>query len=194
MALEVDTYAPRWRQLSAGTRRAYINYIVNKHLALNEAPYWDWENPTPEMLAYREWKIEQEPLLRAELEAMTDDELRTEYDRCCNPRNWEISDFSSKQFEQHERWEEIERERQSRRSMAQKGGLKHRSTKQSEIIEACKDMRARDPKIKAKEAYKRLLNTGHHLQDGRIIRFGKKPLALATFTSRYWPKQKCCSC
>src|SRR5262249_31110051 len=93
-------------------------------------------------------------------------------------------------YEALEKAEELKRFRQYRRSFAQKGGLAPRSTRRPpEILEACKDMCARNPKVAAKKAHEKLRGKGHEMSDGRVIRF-KREIAFQTFRTRYWPKRR----
>jgi hypothetical protein len=184
------------RKPSAGTRRRYIEYIVNRHTGVTNPNWWgpldDLDYPK-QAVAYREWALKRAPTLRAELEAMSDDALLAEYDRC--NENPECLAFSLENFQQQEQQDEVERTRQRmqqyHRDVARKGGLAHRSTKQPEIIAACRDMRISDPKITAKQAYKKLSTAGHRLSNGGLIRFDKqKPISFPTFRTHYWPKGK----
>jgi hypothetical protein len=173
-------------RMSAGTRRRFIDFIVNRNLALNNTVWWSEESPSPETAAYREWALTAAPILRAELETTSDDELRAKHD--CREREW--FDFFQARFEHKERQQESERQQQYHQSVARKGGRTHRSAGQPlVIIEACKDMCARIPRMTAKKAYQKLRDTGHEMPDGRVIRFEGK-LALETFRTKYWPKRK----
>jgi hypothetical protein len=172
--------------MSADTRRLFIDYIVKTELGLNNSAWWDEQDCGPELVAYRKWARTREPTLRAELEPMSDDKLRAEYER--RDRLSEHAYFWMEKDNQRERQEEIERQRQYHRSVAQKGGRAHRSAKQPpEIIQACEDMYARNPKITAKEAHRKL-EDGYEMPDGRVIRF-KTSIRYETFRTKYWPKR-----
>jgi hypothetical protein len=175
-------------KMSAGTRRRYIEYIVNRHTGVTN-PNW-WGPPYPEQKdKYQEWALARESSLRAELEAMSDDALLAEFDRCNNPREQECINFMLEEFQQQERQDEFERMKQYQRGIAQKGGCAHRSIRQPpQIMEACKDMYAKDPKMTAKEAHKKLSSkTGHEMPDGRVIQF-EREIAFESFRTRYWTK------
>src|SRR6516164_9678360 len=150
-------------KLAADTRRRYIEYIVDRHTGVTN-PNW-WGPPYPEQKdKYQEWALARVSSLRAELEAKPDDALLAELDRCNKPRERECINFMLEEFQQQEQQAEFDRVREYHRSVAQKGGRVHRSAGQpSEIIEACKDLYARDPKTTAKEAYQELSDTGHEM-------------------------------
>lgn len=170
--------------LSAGKRRKIIDRIVETETELTR-----WANPnglTPEAAPYREWATTRAPTLRAELEAMTDQELLAEKERCRQPFPEFIPEwttFTWAKLEEEERRHEVERQWQYFRSIAQKGG--QRSKKQPDIIEACRDMYARNPKISVRRAYNKLCDTGHEMPGGRVVRF-KKKIAYETFRTHYW--------
>ena len=125
---------------------------------------------------------------RAELEALPDSVLIAEKEGCNQRR--ECDAVFSWLYEELERQEELERSRQYHRNIAQKGGRARRSTKQPpEIVEACKDMYARNPKVAAKKAYEKLSGKGHQMPDGRVIRFNRQ-ITFQTFRTRYWPKRR----
>lgn len=176
--------------MSADERRQIVDHIVEAHTQLSNPNWWgpldDATILGKEMtIAYREWATARAPALRAELEALPDSFLIAEIERC----NWpEWLDRDLGLYEELERQEELERFRQYHRSIAQKGGRAHRSTRQLEIVEACKDMYARYPKIAAQEAYVKLSGEGHRMPDGRGIRF-KRQIAFETFRTKYWPKR-----
>jgi hypothetical protein len=117
---------------------------------------------------------------------LPDSVLIAEKERCNQRPEW-LAVFSLL-YEGLERQEELERFRQYHRSIAQKGGRAHRSTGQPEIVEACKDMYARNSKVAAKKAYEKLSGKGHKMPDGRVIGFNKE-IAFETFRTRYWPKR-----
>jgi hypothetical protein len=182
------------RKPSAGTRRRYIEYIVNRHTGVNNPNWWgplDLDNVDyPEQaVAYRKWALARAPSLRTELEAMSDEALLAEYDRCNETP--ECLTFSLENLQQQEQQDEVERTRQYHRNMTRAGGFAHRSAKQPpEITEACKCMYASNRKIAAKQGYDKLMSKdGYRMPDGRVIRF-KGELAFETFRTRYWPKRK----
>jgi hypothetical protein len=176
---------------SADDRRKIIDHIVESHTGLRIPALWGpIDDPAivyPELaIAYRNWAIARAPILRGELEAMPDNILLSEKKRCNQQPEWR--DFLQAQYEEIDRKQEVERLRQYHRSVAQKGGRAHRSTKQQDIIDACKDMYARDPKITAKPAYRKLGGTGHKMPDGRVVRF-ERQIAFETFRTGYWPQR-----
>jgi hypothetical protein len=187
--------------MSADTRRQIIDHIVDVHTGLNNPNWWGplddpanvpiayrkWATVYP--IAYREWATAAAPILRTGLEALPDSELVAEKERCTQHPAW--LDFSSALHEELERQEELERCQKYHRNIAQRGGRAHRSTGQPpEIIEACKDMYATNPSIKAREAYDRLkAKTGHRMPDGRVVRF-EEAIRFEPFRTKYWPKRK----
>jgi hypothetical protein len=179
--------------MSADTRRQIIDHIVEAHTQLTNPNWWGpLDDPAivdrEIVIAYREWATAVAPTLRAELESLPDGVLIAETERCNQHPGW--LDFFSAANEELERQEELERCRQYHRSFAQKGGRAHRSTGQSpEILEACRDMSARNPKVSAKKAHEKLSGKGHRMPDGRVIRF-KRQIAPETFRTKYWPKRR----
>jgi hypothetical protein len=174
-------------KMSVGTRRRLIDYIVKTDLGMRGSVWWTEQDCNLETAAYRDWATARAPDLRAALEAVPDDTLWVEYNRCHGNPEW--SDFFAEKLERQEHQQEIERQRRYHRSLSQKGGLTRRSTRQPpEISEACRDMHARNPKITAKEAYRKLNGTGHEMLDGRVIRF-ERPIKYESFRTRYWPKR-----
>jgi hypothetical protein len=172
---------------SANTRRRFIEYIVNTHLALNNAVWWNGENPNSETIAYREWALGREPTLRKELEAMSDGELRTAYAQCNDNPEW--ATFFQEQIEQQEKQQEADRQKQYHLRLSQKGGQAQPSRWQKEIVEACQDMYASNPELQAKQAYDKLSTTGHVIPDGKKVTF--QPLiTYETFRTKYWVKRK----
>jgi hypothetical protein len=177
------------RNMSADTRRRFIDYIVNTNLGLHNSVWWDEQNCNAETAAYRDWALARVPTLRDELEAMSDDQILAKYERCRNELpEWWFGFFADKK-QQQERQEELERIRKYHRTFARKGGRAQQSRKQPEIMEACKDIRAHNPKITAKKAYEMLHRGGYKMPDGRVIRFAK-PMAFESFRQRYWSKPK----
>jgi hypothetical protein len=139
------------------------------------------------VIASREWATARAPALRAELEALPESALIAEKERCKLRPEW--SAFLSVQFKELERQEELERCRQYHRSITQKGGRAPRSTSQPQIVEACKEMYARNSMVAAQKAYEKLSNKGHKMPDGRVIRF-KRQIVFKTFRTKYWPKRR----
>jgi hypothetical protein len=91
------------RKPSVGTRRRYIEYIVNRHTGVTN-PAW-WGPPYPEQMdEYQEWALARASSLRAELEAMSDDALLMEYERCDKEQEW--FDFMSARHEKEQRQRE----------------------------------------------------------------------------------------
>jgi hypothetical protein len=178
--------------MSADTRRQIIDHIVEAHTQLTNPNWWGpLDDPAivyKEIpIVYREWATARAPTLRAELEALPDSVLIAEKERCNqHPEWWAVSLVLSEELE---RQEELERSRQYHRSIAQKGGRARRSTKQPEIVEASKDMYARNPKVAAQKAYEKLSGKGHKMPDGRVVRFNRQ-IAFETFRTRYWPKRR----
>jgi hypothetical protein len=179
--------------MSADTRRQIIDHIVEAHTGLNNPNWWGpLDDPAivykEIAIVYREWATRRAPILRAELEALPDSVLIAEKERCNQHPEW--SAVFSLLYEELEQQEALERSRQYHRSIAQKGGRAHRSTRQPpEILEACKDMYARNPKVAAKKAHEELRGDAHKMPDGRVIRF-KRQIAFGTFRTRYWPKRR----
>jgi hypothetical protein len=174
-------------------RRRIIDHIVEAHTGLTN-PYWWGPLDDPAIvhkkieIVYREWATARAPTLRAELEALADSVLIAEKERC-NQRPECLAVFSSL-YEELEQQEELERFQQYHRSIAQKGGRARRSTRQPpEIVEACKDMYARNPKVAAKKAHEKLSGKGHEMPGGQVVRFNR-PIAFETFRTRYWPKRR----
>ena len=177
--------------MSADTRRQIIDHIVEAHTQSTNPNWWGPLDDSAIVykeiaIAYRAWATVLAPTLLAELEALPDSVLITVKEYCNQNPAW--FDFFSVQYEEMERQEELERLRQYHRSIAQKGGRAHPSTRQPEIVEACRDMFARDPNVTAKKAYKELSEKGHKMPDGRVIRF-KRQIAFETFRTKYWPKR-----
>jgi hypothetical protein len=177
--------------MSADTRRQIIDHIVEAHTQSTNPNWWaPLDDPAivykEIAIAYREWATARAPTLRAELEVLPDSGLIAEQERCHQRPEWYA--VSLVLSEELERQEELERFRQYHRSIAQKGGRAHRSTRQPEIVEACKDMYARNSKIAAKKAYEKLSDKGHEMPDGRVIRFNR-PITFETFRTKYWPKR-----
>jgi hypothetical protein len=98
--------APRHHSpMSAGTRRQFIRFLFDKHVGLNRAPgsksdlsealdflvvFASIEQKNSSWIvrqatAWREWVLLRAPELRAELEALTDDALRSAYDHFAIP-------------------------------------------------------------------------------------------------------------
>jgi hypothetical protein len=160
---------------------------------------------------YREWATARAPILRAELEALPDSVLVAEIEYCNQNPEWfyvtsplyeelekhdELQRFLqyhpsvAQLYEEWEKHEELERFRQYHRRIAQKGGRSHRPTRRPpEILEACKDMYARYPKVAAQKAHKKLSGKGHKMPDGRVIRF-TRPIAFETFRTKIWPQRR----
>jgi hypothetical protein len=178
--------------MSADERRLTVDHIVEAHTGLANPNWWGPLNDSAVVykeiaIAYREWATARALTLRAELEALPDSVLIVEKERCNQRPEWFA--FFSVQYEELERQQELERFRQYHRSIAQKGGRAHRSTKQPpEIVEACKDMYARNSKVAAQKAHGKLSGKGHEMPDGRVIRF-KRQIAFETFRTKYWPKR-----
>jgi hypothetical protein len=179
--------------MSADTRRQIIDHIIEAHTQLANPNWWGpLDDPgivyKEIAIAYREWATARAPTLRAELEALSDSVLTAEKERCNQCPEW--SAVFSMLYEELERQEELDRSRQYHRSIAQKGGRAHRSTRQPPgILEACKDMYARNPKVAALKAHEKLSGKGHKMPDGRVIQF-KRRIAFATFRTKYWPKRR----
>jgi hypothetical protein len=179
-------------KMSADTRRQVIDHIVEVHTQLANPNWWgSLDDPAivykEIAIVYREWATALAPTLRARLEALPDSALIAEREYCNQHPGW--LDFSLALNEELERQEELKRFRQYHRSIAQKGGRAHRSTRQPpEIVEACKDMCASNPKVAAKKAHEELSGKGHKMPDGRIIRFNRQ-IAFETFRTKYWPKR-----
>jgi hypothetical protein len=74
------------------------------------------------------------------------------------------------------------------RKIGREGGLKHRSRRQADVVEACKEMRRGD--MKSRAAHKILGTQGYRMADGRLIKF-EQALTLPTFQRHYWAKAKC---
>jgi hypothetical protein len=178
--------------MSAETRRLYIDYIVYQHLGMNYRALCGGERTSPAAIGYRTWALGVTPNMRAALETMTSDALQTAYDECNDHAGWE--DFSLWMNELLDQQEENERQRQYHLSFSQKGGHAHRSRRQSEIIAACQDMFARNPKISAKPAYDKLSTNGHVMPNGSVVVFSP-PIKFETFRTKYWPQRraKCCA-
>ena len=178
--------------ISADERRQIIDSVVEAHTGIANPNWWGpLDDPAivykEIAIVYREWATARAPSLRAELEALPDSVLIAEKESC-NQRPECLAVFSLL-YEELERHEELERSRQYHRSIAQKGGRAHRSTRQPlEIVEACKDMYARNPKVAARKAHEKLSGKGHKMPDGRVIRFNRQ-IAFETFRTRYWPKR-----
>ena len=177
----------------ADERRQIIDHIVEAHTGLTNPNWWGpLDDPAivyeEIAIGYRAWATARAPTLRAELEALPDSVLIAEKKRCNQRPEWlAVSIVLSEELE---RQEELERFRQYHRSIAQKGGRAHLSTRQPpEIIEACKHMYARAPKIAARKAYEKLSGKGHKMPDGRVIRF-EGEIAFETFRTKYWPKRR----
>ena len=172
--------------MSADKRRQIIDHIVETHTQLSNPNWWGpLDDPAivdkKIVIAYREWATALAPTLRAKLEALPDSAL------IAHP-GWR--DFFSVAYEELERQEELERFRQYHRSIAQKGGRALRSTRQLPgIVEACRDMYAKNPKVAAQIAYEKLRGKGHKMPDGRVVRFNRQ-IAFETFRTRYWPKRR----
>jgi hypothetical protein len=177
--------------MSTDERRQIINHIVEAHTGLTN-PNW-WGPPSDTTIyeiafSYQDWASARAPTLRAELEALPDSALEAEIERCNQRPEW--SAIFGMLYEALKKAEELGRFRQYRRSIAQKAGRAPRSTSQPpEIIEACKDMYARNPRVAAKKAHEKLIGKGHKMPDGRVIRFNRQ-IAFETFRTRYWPKRR----
>jgi hypothetical protein len=176
--------------MSADERRQIIDHIVETHTRLTN-PHWVgplFESVIPEIsISYQMWACARAPTLRAELKALPDSLLIAEKERCNQRPEWSV--VCGVLYEALERLEELARFRRYHRSLSQRGGRAHRSSN-PQIIEAIKDMYARDPGISAKLAYGKLIGTGHEMPDGTVIRLDKSKLAFQTFRTRYWPKRK----
>jgi hypothetical protein len=153
--------------MTADARRGLIEHIVYRHTGTYNGAHWTmptgglWEEGEPymEMFIDREWARRRAPLLQAELEAMTDDELRTAFDRCGHRPEWLVL------LGEREREEEAEHQRQSHRSVSQKGGRAKPSTGQPpEVIAALRHMYARNPEISEKQACNNLID-GYRMPD-----------------------------
>jgi hypothetical protein len=181
--------------MSPDTRRQIIDHIVEAHTQLTNPNWWGpLDDPAivhkEIVIAYREWAAARAATLCAELEAVPDSVLMAEQERCNQPLQPEWIAFFSSAYEELDRQEELERFRQYHRSIAQKGGRAHRSTRQPPgILEACKDMYARNPKVAALKAHEKLSGKGHKMPDGRVIQF-KRRIAFETFRTKYWPKRR----
>jgi hypothetical protein len=176
--------------MSADTRRQIIEYIVEADTGLTNPNWWGppWDTTIYQIaIPYQDWATARAWTLRAELEAQPDSALEAEIERCKQRPEW--SAVFGGLYEALEKTEELQRSRQYHRSLSQKGGQAHRSSK-PEIIVAIKDMYAHDPEISAKLAYGNLIGTGHEMPDGTVIRLDKSKLAFQTFRTRYWPKRK----
>lgn len=171
------------RPISSGTRRRFIDYIVNKTLGFDQANLWQGEADNPTKRAYREWARSREPSLRAELKAKADDALRAAHDEA--PALRELLAFLSGLGAEQRRsgmpdpWMSESEYGPSHRDVSRKGGQAH--SRSPDIIAAIQDMYARNPKVQAKQAYHTLSATG------RII--NGKP-ARGTFDRHYWPLRK----
>jgi hypothetical protein len=152
----------------ANLRKLLIDFVVKESLGLDDPVWWDEQNRGAGTPAYREWALAQEPTLRAELEAMSDDELAAECERFCDELMPEVGwpGTVAEKIRQEKRQEKLTR--QYHRTIARQGGRSHRSAKQPpQIIEACMDMRATDPTITARQAYDKLKSkTGHRPTGG----------------------------
>jgi hypothetical protein len=175
-------------------RRQIIDHIVKAHTGIANPNWWgpleDSENP--EMaITYRQWATTRAPTLRAELEALPDSALVAEIERCNQPGQPEWFAFFRVLDEAQEKAEELERFRQYHRSIAQKVGHTHLSRKQPpEIVEACKDMYAKNPRVSMEKAYNNLSvsGKGYKMPDGQVVRFTRK-IERSSFR-RYW-RQRC---
>jgi hypothetical protein len=166
-------------------RQQIIDWMVNETTAL----YGDNRDPASELTSdpdYFDWMILRARSYRAWLEAMADDALRAEGLRCYQAKMERDARYREAVAvaEEQERQQEAERLRTYHQHIARRGGLV--SAKQHHIIEACCDIRTRFPHIRARHAHRTLLNEGHTMPDGRVIRY-KKPITLPTFR-RYWAK------
>ena len=173
--------------MSAETRRLYIDYIVYKHLGMNNPVWWGEERASPVAIAYRAWALGVTPSMQAALEKMTSDALQTAYDECNDHPGW--LDFSLHLNELLEQQEETERQRQYHLDVSKRGGHAHQSRWQPEIVAACQDMYRRDPKITSKQAHQRLSTNGHVMPDSKIVVFSPQ-LSLKSFRARYWPRRR----
>jgi hypothetical protein len=177
--------------MSAETRRRYIDFIVYKHLGMNCPVWWGEERASPVAIAYRAWALGVTPSMRAVLETMTSDALQTASDECNDYSGRLDCSLWLNELQDHQ--EEMERQRQYHLSLSKRGGHAHRARWQPEIVAECQDMYCRNPKLSAKEAYKKLID-GYVMPDGRGIVF--QPLiAPETFRMKYFPQRrtKCCT-
>jgi hypothetical protein len=177
--------------MSADERRQIIDSVVDAHTGIANPNWWGppWDTTIYEIaIPYQDWATARAPTLRAELAALPGSALEAEIERCKERPEW--SAVFRVLYEALEKTEELERYRQYHRSIAQKGGRAHRSTRQPpEIVEACRDMYARNPKVSAEKAYEKLSGKGHKMPDGRVIRFNRQ-ITFQTFRTRYWPKRR----
>jgi hypothetical protein len=176
--------------MSADERRQIIDHIVEAQTGIANPNWWGppFDTTIYEIaIPYQDWATARAPTLRAELKAVPDSVLIAQTERCNQCPEW--SAVFRMLYEALEKTEELQRFRQYHRSIAQKGGRANRSTTQPpEIVEACKDMYAMNPKVAAKKAYEELSGKGHKMPDGRVIRFNRR-IAFETFRTRYWPKR-----
>jgi hypothetical protein len=177
--------------MSAGERRQIIDHIVEAHTGIANPNWWGppWDTTIYEIaMPYQDWATARAATLRAELEAVPHSVLIAETEGCNQRPEW--SAVFRLLYEALEKAEELQHFRQYHRSIAQKGGRARRSTRQPPgILEACKDMYARNPKVAAQKAYEKLSGKGHKMPDGRVVRFNRQ-IAFETFRTGYWPKRR----
>jgi hypothetical protein len=208
------------RPMSAGTRQQFIRFLFGRHIGLNRTPgsksdlcealdfllvcapliqkksSWIVRHAT----TWQEWITLRAPELRAELEALTDDALRSAYDHFAIPllnRNPLNPDDPTPEWLglfryclRREQREKAQRKGPSHRSVSRKGGHAHRSRRQIAVLPAILNMLEREPKLTASRAHKRLSGRrGYRMRDGRVIRLDP-PITISSFRRWYWTEAR----
>jgi hypothetical protein len=151
--------------MSASTRRRLLDYIVNKHLGLNYVDPWSAVHSASIAKAMREWSLDRAPGLRAELEAMSDHALWNAYDVSNVCSEWML--VLGMMVEHQKQQQDID---SAARILGRRGGRKHRSESQPDIIPAIQEMIANCPGITSTSARKKL-TSGYKMLDGRFVKF-----------------------